>query len=82
MPKFEGFGQCKICNVWVSSGDFVDIPNHGRHCVPCWWKKVQPRHPLIAETKSSIIGKEMKWRCLKWRRKDSKLPNGPLSVKE
>jgi len=84
MAKFEGWGQCGVCSIWVHAGDFVDTwdNHHGRICIPCYWEDVNPSHPDIDSKRADIASRQKKWKCLKWRREDSKSPNGPLQSRK
>jgi|AP45_3_1055517.scaffolds.fasta_scaffold07081_3 hypothetical protein len=79
MPKFHGFGTCVVCKTDCVSMHFLDVAGE-RHCLACFTSLANPDHPDIAEMRTAAEAALAEWRCTKWNRDDTKLPNGPQSV--
>ncbi|MBT4059366.1 MAG: hypothetical protein HOE69_03565 [Euryarchaeota archaeon] len=78
MARFHGYRTCTTCGTANATGHFLDLHKE-RYCLPCYSRKVNPEHPSLEEMVSARDESLATWKCQKWRRSDSKLPNGPQS---
>ena len=81
MPKFYGFGECKVCRVPCTSGSFLRHEGK-RYCTACWVEKSNPDHPDLKEIREKVEAAVEEWKCAKWTREQGPLPLGPKSVKK
>lgn len=78
MARFHGYRNCDSCNTENASGHFLDL-DEKRLCLPCYVSMVKPDHDGIAAMTAARDEALKAWKCQKWKRSDSKLPNGPYS---